>query len=80
MAFIVTAEKPFRGAFRGRVQQQMPAGRIDIQDVKGRRVQRHDEIEVLAIAVLADIEPEWPRESIAPPHHESPIVLNCLTR
>lgn len=26
---------------------------------------------LLAIAVLADVEPEWPRESIAPPHNES---------
>lgn len=67
MTLVMTAEEPFRVG----VQQEIPAGRIDIQDVKGRRVRRHDEIEILAIAVLADVEPESPRESIAPPHNES---------
>lgn len=67
MTLVMAAEKPFRAG----AQQQMPVARLGIQDAKGRRMRRHDKIEVLSAAIVTDVEPERLRESILPSNEKS---------
>lgn len=67
VALVMAAKKPFGAS----VQKQMLVGPLGVQDMKGGRRRRHDQIEILAVPVVADIETERPHETVLAANDQS---------